>query len=204
MKRLGTSCKWIRTALAGISVVDRCLILFMLILLAQSAYSLLSPAADDVTGAVNGIDIIVRTSTAGIFGHFLSANFMRSTAGGGTASANHAAFTGETGIQPGQPVQKIGFSTSDEPMEQRGTASQISDVGGNQLSSVTKLQILVAAGIGLFCLIALLLFRNIPALRDFLQRDSATAIVAQFRDFVSGCVGFLIGCPTDASTPKQS
>lgn len=49
-----------------------------------------------------------------------------------------------------------------------------------------------AAGVGLFCLGVLVLLRDAgPAV----STASATATVAQFRDFISGCVGFLIGAP---------
>ena len=68
------------------------------------------------------------------------------------------------------------------------------------------LQVAAATGIGLFCLAVLLLLRNTP-LGDAAmeaQPDRLTATVAQFRDFVSGCVGFLIGCPTHSTTTPQS
>ena len=63
-----------------------------------------------------------------------------------------------------------------------------------------RLRAAAAAGIGLFCLFTLLVLRNL-ALWDGAAAggESATATVAQFRDFVSGCAGFLIGAPP----PKQ-
>ena len=36
------------------------------------------------------------------------------------------------------------------------------------------------------------------------QPERVTATVAQFRDFVSSCVGFLIGSPTHRSASSQS
>ncbi len=65
---------------------------------------------------------------------------------------------------------------------------------------VCGLQVGVATGIGIFCLAALLLLRNAARWHPALAQSVA---VVQFRDFVSGCVGFLIGCPvrgTDRST----
>lgn len=56
-----------------IRLMDRCLLAYMAILLAQSAYSLFSAAA--LGTETGGIDIIVRTSTAAVFGYFLSANY---------------------------------------------------------------------------------------------------------------------------------
>ena len=94
-----------------------------------------------------GIDIIVRTSTAAVFGYFLSANYRLEAA-------------------PGE----------DDPDN--------------------SLQVVTTAGIGLFCLLTLLVFRAAALLDPGLAAsDSATATLAQFRDFVSGCVGFLIGSP---------
>ena len=138
-----------RTASRGcrgrIRLVDRCLLTFMAILLAQSAYSLFSaPALGTET---SGIDIIVRTSAAAIFGYFLSANYRRE-------------------VTPGE---------------------------GEPTDTGNGLQVATASGIGIFCLLALLAFRA-AALRDpcHAATDSATATLAQFRDFVSGCVGCLI------------
>ncbi|MGI6025414.1 MAG: hypothetical protein ACOX7G_00385 [Candidatus Scatomorpha sp.] len=135
-----------------IRLMDRCLLAYMAILLAQSAYSLFSAAA--LSTETSGIDIIVRTSTAAIFGYFLSANYRLEAA------------PGEDGL--------------DDP--------------GN------RLQVATTAGIGLFCLLTLLAFRA-AALRDpgLAASDSATATLAQLRDFVSGCVGCLIASPAAKS-----
>lgn len=54
----------------------------------------------------------------------------------------------------------------------------------------------MATVIGLFCLVTLLVLRNLNQWGLAVESDSAAASVVQFRDFVSGCVGFLIGCPT--------
>ena len=59
------------------------------------------------------------------------------------------------------------------------------------------LQVTIAMGIGLFCLCALLILRNLVQLGIVSPEfDSVQATVIQFRDFISGCVGFLIGTPT--------
>lgn len=192
-----------KAAVRGIDLVDRCLIGFMFVLLIQSVCSLLLPPAGGA--AVQGIDIIVRTSSAAIFGHFIGANFAGRPESTAAATKDTAASGAQVSSQPvqDQPVQKIGFSTSDEPVEQGGTVLQPTDPGEIPASSAVRMQVVVAAGIGLFCLIVLLLFRNIPAWRVCLEREGAVATVAQFRDFISGCVGFLIGCPACVSTPKQ-
>ena len=68
MSRKNTCRTALRTAVSNIHLVDKSLILFMLILLAQSAYSLFFPG--DSSPLVGDIDIIVRTSAAAIFGYF--------------------------------------------------------------------------------------------------------------------------------------
>ena len=80
MKQRIFKCSWIRPELAGIHLVDKCLILFMTILLIQSACTLLGFPGN--TAQANEIDVIIRTSSAAIFGYFLSANFIRNGASG--------------------------------------------------------------------------------------------------------------------------
>ena len=53
--------------------MDRCLIVFMLILYAYMLYSLLT--GKSLSGDSNTVDVIVRTSAAAIFGYFISSNF---------------------------------------------------------------------------------------------------------------------------------
>ena len=64
--------------------------------------------------------------------------------------------------------------------------------------STERIQIIVAATIGLFCLITLIVLRNTWG-TAMAESSGATATIAQLRDFVSGCVGFLIGCPSGRS-----
>ena len=67
------------------------------------------------------------------------------------------------------------------------------------------LQILMAMVIGLFCLAVLLMVRFSAWWGvTLVSSDSAAATIAQLRDFVSGSVGFLIGCPTCTLTRSKS
>lgn len=143
-KRLGK-------ALAGIPPTDRWLILFMAILLGQSAYSLFAgPGSHPESG---DIDVIVRTASAAIFGYFLSAR-------------------------------------------DRQGEGQAAEPGGHMVAA--------AAAVGLFCLVVLLALRDVaPEDPAAVGSDSATATVAQFRDFISGCVGLLIGAPTGRASPPS-
>ena len=74
MKKLLFCRKCLCAALNRIPLVDKCLLVFFLVLLTQSAYSLFS---HNGTGSeIEHIDVIVRTSSAAIFGYILSANFI--------------------------------------------------------------------------------------------------------------------------------
>lgn len=129
-----------------VRLVDGCLLTFLAVLLAQSAFSLFSASSAET----EGIDIIVRTSAAAVFGHLLS--------GGGRC-----------------------------PQEPRDPAE----------SRAARFRALAAATIGIFCLLTLLAYRVVLLhCPGFSAPDSAAATVAQLRDFVSGCIGCLIGSPS--------
>ena len=64
----------LRAGLSKIHPVDRSLLLFLAVLLAQSAYSLFVPGGESQLSG--DIDIIVRTSSAAILGYLLSGNFI--------------------------------------------------------------------------------------------------------------------------------
>ena len=175
MKQRIFKCNWIRPELAGIHLVDKCLILFMAILLIQSACTLLGFPGN--TAQANEIDVIIRTSSAAIFGYFLSANFIRNGASG--SGQQETARMGDGGLK------ELAAEEGEENKEEHPVESG-------------RLQILIAAAVGLFCLFTLILLRNVGGWGEGIEASpSATATVAQFRDFVSGCVGFLIGSPTN-------
>lgn len=192
MKRI-FKCNWIRPELAGIHLVDKCLIVFMAVLLLQSAYSLLVHPGGWAQGSE--IDVIVRTSSAAIFGYFLSANFIKHS----SSAAEPQEMRGE------EPQDERMEEPQDERMEEQSVDGRSGDSQEPAVKEkegmyieASRLQILIAAAVGLFCLTTLILLRNAGALGAAIETmPSVTATVAQFRDFVSGCVGFLIGCPTN-------
>lgn len=202
MKSTTLRTSGLRGILGRMHLVDRSLLLFMVVLLAQSIYSMFSPgAAGQATG---DIDIIVRTSSAAIFGYFLSANFIRHTVSTGQAPTESQANILETGGEPSAsagPMARIGFDTGSEPVQTGGVQVQDTVPAQGREAEAGGLQIKVATAIGLSCLLALLLLRNLSQW-DLLpaQWEVVDATVAQLRDFVSGCVGFLIGCPTQSNS----
>lgn len=185
----------LRTGLSKIHPVDRSLLLFLAVLLAQSAYSLFVPGGESQLSG--DIDIIVRTSSAAILGYLLSGNFIdRVPAGCSCGAVSNTDLTAPTGGPAGRLRGQIGFTdgeTAPAAGGARGTASAAPP-------AACCLQIVTATAIGLFCLGVLIALRNLaPADDPRLTSPAVTAIVAQFRDFVSGCVGFLIGIPTRSS-----
>lgn len=207
MKRINICWTCIRLALSRIHLVDKCLIIFMVVLLAQSAYTLFTNHAVQ-TDNTDNIDIIVRTSIAAIFGYFLSANFIcHASYGrkkGGIQCGCLPEVSDSNGIQ--DPVD---FSAQDDcackssHSENESKKSEREKLQ-EEIAAAGRLQTLVAAGIGIFCMVTLMLMRNVPALSETASASSSSAaIVAQFRDLVSGCVGFLIGCPTERSGKQR-
>ena len=152
----------IKYAVSRIKLVDLFLMLIMLILLAQSGYSLFF--GDGAQS--NAVDIIVRTSAASVFGYFLSGNFK----------------SGKKGKSCGDPgcAEENGKPARQKPSgnDKKETAAGCGD-----------LQIITVATIGIVSLALLI------ASRDFADITAgATATISQLRDFVSACVGFLVGC----------
>ena len=205
------------SSLGRVHLVDKSLLLFIAVLLAQSVYSLFAPGGPG--SATGDIDVIVRTSAAAIFGYFLSANFVRHTSGVRQVGAEPEAHILETGadspaeaVEPPEeaavPDQAPLSGTALRPPAPSGAGGGAEDTsepvpaGGE--STANCLQVAVATGIGLFCLVTLLALRNLAQLGIVsMDSDSAAATVTQFRDFVSGCVGFLIGYPTHRNSSED-
>ena len=68
-----------------ISLVDRCLLVYLSFLLVYISIHLFTGAQLQDT---NAIDVIVRTSTAVIIGYFLSGNFIKSNSVGNQSNIN--------------------------------------------------------------------------------------------------------------------
>lgn len=169
----------IRRVFSKIPLVDKCLLIIFLVLMLQSAYSLFAHSPSN--SEIEHVDVIVRTSAASIFGYLLSANFILQS---------RRKWTKEDGSNSTISSQSIETDTDDNTPN---TGSDEPDP-----VSTERIQIIVAATIGLFCLITLIVLRNTWG-TAMAESSGATATIAQLRDFVSGCVGFLIGCPSGRS-----
>ena len=197
----GWRARWasVRAAWRRIPMVDRGLMLLMAVLLVQSAYVIFFPAADSGATAGN-IDIVVRTSAAAIFGYFLSASFAaQKTAGVPTVSGGHIMEMAYQGGDGTEARGTIGFVS--ETSVQSGSGAQTRGTAETATGG-SRLQVVMATGIGLFCMVVLIVVRNSAQLTEAAAESSTMmATVVQFRDFVSACVGFLIGYPAETADP---
>lgn len=181
-----------------IHLIDRCLIIFMIFLLAQLTLTLFW--SQDPGEEVNSIATVVRTSTAAIFGYFLSANFIRNN---DETQENVNQTTAQTRITSPESkkdekiINQIGFTASkDKNKQELGAANSTPEPQAAPPSN--KLQIIIATLVGLFCLCVLSTAHSISVLNPASKSShDAMATISQFRDFLSGCVGFLIGSPTN-------
>lgn len=145
------------------------------------------------TPAANTIDVIIRTSAAAIFGYFISANFVHRDSlkdtkipksGGGAQEIQSVG--NAHGIK-----NQIGFGVPGEEVPLVSGHAECVETAGQKEETAASIQIVIAAVIGLTSLCILLTYRNF-----FVMTQDSAGIVSQLRDFVSGCVGFLIGGTT--------
>lgn len=175
-----------------IHLVDKCLLVILALLMTQSALNLF--LHEQMSAETNGIDVVVRTSSASIFGYLVSINFNQHRKRSANKTTQSSAPTKISGGVGGVPTAQIGFQAQGGgeggPAVPRPPTLAEEDIKAAERRS-DRAQILVVASVGIISLVILLIFRN------FIDPVAANAgSVTQFRDFVSGSVGFLIGCST--------
>ncbi|MEG1658300.1 MAG: hypothetical protein RR288_04500 [Oscillibacter sp.] len=188
MMKLSQRWRWAMGCLETVPLADKCLILIMVILLAQSGYSLFSLNFQEG----NMIDVVIRTTSSAIFGYFISANFL---AGGGPACQfpppPPAPGAGRPAVprDGDAPRAEIGFHPDSEGGKLRSGYVRLRSEAPPEREN--RFQVLVVALVGVAALLLLIVARN------FLADDGpAAATLSQLRDFVSGSVGFLLGHTT--------
>lgn len=170
-----------------INPVDGFLILFLLLLLIQSAFNLLFDqtfAAD-----TNAIDVVVRTSTALIFGSFLSGQDKVETPST-QAKSTPAPVTLPSALPSENiPSGQIGFSAPmpSSSLDEVPSPPSFSEKPAVDTRTRPNLSVIVVALVGLFSMILLLIVRNFTTVTP-----GMAATLSQLRDFVCGCIGFLV------------
>lgn len=171
-------CWWRR-----LHLVDRLLLIFMIILLAQSARSLFFyECASQNSGAM---DTAIRTTAASIFGYFISAGFRGAKQEGASTQAGSNLAAGQN--RTANLNTQTGLSEN-EGMDSEARSKTTADQSGESTDQRLRQQMLIVGMIGISSLLILVI-----ACDSTQDTTSAAAALSQLRDFVSGSVGFLIG-----------
>ncbi|MFL8710983.1 hypothetical protein Q3304_09455 [Clostridioides sp. GD02377] len=188
--------KNIKKAWYKIKLIDRCLIIVMAILMFQSIYTLFVNEVNSQDTTT--IDVVVRTTSAAIFGYFLSANFIkRPSRKYINTDVSSNLFIDDNSANKGQESNQnnvmnvkntIGFTSETDNYENKVSVNKIEGIEEGETS---ELQIIIATVICVVALIVLFIVRNFTTIAP-----ASLGTISQMRDFVSGCVGFLLGCPS--------
>lgn len=152
---------------------DKFLLIFMVLLLAQSALNLF--VKDLAISETSPLDIVIRTTSATIFGYFIGIGFLRETSFHTPKAVED--FEAENPPQSSIPIPVQHALLPEETVPPHGVEKRF------------RQQIIIVASIGIVSLSMLLLASNLGRT----QTMESTATLSQLRDFVSGSVGFLVG-----------
>ncbi|HHQ5726986.1 hypothetical protein NMF83_07295 [Clostridioides difficile] len=182
--------KNIKKAWYKIKLIDRCLIIVMAILMFQSIYNLFVNEVNSQDTTT--IDVVVRTTSAAIFGYFLSANFIKRPLRKYTNTDVSSNLFIDNNLSPkGQESSQnnimnvkntIGFTSEADNYEKK---IPINNNEGFEEGETSELQIIIATVICIVALTVLFVVRNFKT-----TTSASLGTISQMRDFVSGCVGF--------------
>lgn len=173
-----------------ISLVDRCLLLYLALLLLYMIVNLFIKTDSQDT---NTIDIIIRTSAAVIIGYFLSGNFSK-TSNDKKQKRNKVIQENDPLVPSSQSEEQIknviGFQIpSEQEITKKGMIQVMEEEIMEEEGSCNHIQVIIVACIGGISLLLLFIARNYVE-----NNPEISATVSQFRDFVSACVGYLVSC----------
>ena len=164
-------------------LVDRLLLIFMVILLAQSARSLFSYECASQTS--DAMHTAMRTTAASIFGYFISTGFRGAKQEGASTQAGSDLAAGQN--RTTNLNTQTSLSENEERSSEAGSKTTV-DQSGESTDQRLRQQMLIVGMIGISSLLILVI-----ACDSTQDTTSAAAALSQLRDFVSGSVGFLIG-----------
>ncbi|NFO04594.1 hypothetical protein FDB23_10765 [Clostridium botulinum] len=186
---------YLKKILNKICLGDKCLIIIMVILFLHVTFELFS-GGNGVNSeeTINAIDIIVRTTIASVFGYFISSNFVKnkkeiSDEKESSNIYNELNDKSNKCCLENKKCNEIDLLDKKNIIINNDNKKIEAD---DRRNNASKEQIIIVFIIGLVSLILLLL------VRDFIEVSNAEIpIISQLRDIVCGCVGFLLGCPSN-------
>lgn len=183
-----------------IKLGDWWLLTLFFVLVAQSTFGLFFPS--EAVQEVQSIDIVFRTSIAAIFGYVISTNFGRKTEVNATTQPLQSSNGGAIGFTtPDDQAPTASLPGRREVAQETQTATPIT-VKKQRKAMTNTAQLTLVGIIGLVSLLVLIVWRNTLTLGMDMD-SSMTSIISQFRDMVSGCVGFLIGYPQEEKSINE-
>lgn len=191
--------KSIKKAWYKIKLIDRCLIIVMAILMFESIYNLFVNEVNSQDTTT--IDVVVRTTSAAIFGYFLSANFISraSRKVTNTDAYSNVFIDDNSSNKSHEPSQNnimnvkntIGFALENDDYQNNDKKIFVNNGEEVEEGETSELQIVIATVICVVALVVLFIVRNFTT-----PATASLGTISQMRDFISGCVGFLLGCPS--------
>lgn len=165
------------------------LVIFLAILLIQSALGLFLPQRADM----DSVDIVLRTAISSIFGYLMSSMGQKSATTtkkteDSSTSPRTIGFSGESGATSY-------LSEAETPAPNSSQSSQASQPSQPSLKSWSsdnlQFQTVIIACLGFFCLSVLIFLHYYTG--EITASTGVIATIAQFRDIISGSIGALIG-----------
>lgn len=186
---------YLKKILNKICLGDKCLIIIMAILFLHVTFELFS--GDNGVNSeetINAIDIIVRTTIASVFGYFISSNFVKSKKEISNEKESNNIYN-ELNDESNKCCLENKKCNEIDLLDKKNIIINNDNKkieAEERRNNASKEQIIIVFIIGLVSLILLLL------VRDFIEVSNAEIpIISQLRDIVCGCVGFLLGCPSN-------
>ncbi|HBJ1651418.1 UNVERIFIED_ORG: hypothetical protein B2H98_11795 [Clostridium botulinum] len=186
---------YLKKILNKICLGDKCLIIIMVILFLHVTFELFS--GDNGVNSeetINAIDIIVRTTIASVFGYFISSNFVKSKKEISNEKESNNIYN-ELNDESNKCCLENKKCNEIDLLDKKNIIINNDNKkieAEERRNNASKEQIIIVFIIGLVSLILLLL------VRDFIEVSNAEIpIISQLRDIVCGCVGFLLGCPSN-------
>ncbi len=186
---------YLKKILNKICLGDKCLIIIMVILFLNVTFELFS--GDNGVNSeetINAIDIIVRTTIASVFGYFISSNFVKSKKEISNEKESNNIYN-ELNDESNKCCLENKKCNEIDLLDKKNIIINNDNKkieAEERRNNASKEQIIIVFIIGLVSLILLLL------VRDFIEVSNAEIpIISQLRDIVCGCVGFLLGCPSN-------